>query len=80
MPLGGWPRKKDLKEQGLFSRAVLEQDPEGYILFMTGTLGWSREQVLTYVARIHREVRSGKPHAYYRQRVVWGRKPEVSGS
>jgi hypothetical protein len=80
MPIGGWPKSKDLKEQGLFARVVLEQDPEGYILFMTGTLGWSREQVLTYVARIHEEVRSGKHHAYYKQRVVWGQKPGVSGS
>ncbi|KAK3356515.1 S-adenosyl-L-methionine-dependent methyltransferase [Lasiosphaeria hispida] len=76
MPIGSWPKDKEIKEQGLFSRAVLEQDPEGYILFITNTLGWSREQILVYVAQIRKEVRSGKYHPYYKQLVVWGRKPE----
>ncbi|KAK0702283.1 hypothetical protein B0H67DRAFT_604588 [Lasiosphaeris hirsuta] len=76
MPIGTWPKDKDIKEQGLYSRAVLEQDPKGYILFITNTLGWTREQILVYVAQIRKEIRSGQHHSYYKQLVVWGRKPE----
>lgn len=75
MPIGGWPVDKKLKEMGLYSQVVLEGDPEGYVLFMTNTLGWTREQVLAYVKAVKREVRSAKLHPYYKQKVVWGRKP-----
>ena len=60
---------------GVFARAVIEQDPEGYILFFTNTLGWTREQILSYITTLKHEVRSGKYHAYYKQKIVWGRKP-----
>ena len=42
--------------------------------------GWSREQVQVYIAHLRRELRAGKYHVYYWQKVVWGRKPEKSGS
>jgi len=75
MPIGAWPQDPKLKEVGLFSQLVIEQDPEGYVLFMTNTLGWSREQILSYIAVLKKEVRSGKCQPYYKQKVVWGRKP-----
>ena len=46
------------------------------MLFLANTLGWSREEIIVYLATFRREVRSGEFHAYYRQKVVWGRKPE----
>ena len=46
------------------------------MLLMATTLGWSRDEILVYIAHIKREVRSRKFHPYYRQKVVWGRKPE----
>ncbi|KAK3360485.1 S-adenosyl-L-methionine-dependent methyltransferase [Lasiosphaeria hispida] len=76
MPIGSWPTDDDAKEQGTFTQAALEQDVEGYILFMAETLGWTRRQVLIYVKNVKREMRSKKYHAYYKQKVVWGRKPE----
>ncbi len=75
MPIGAWPADPARKEMGLFSQLVLEQDPEGYVLFMTNSLGWSREQILSYITVLRKEIRSGKYHPYYRQKVVWGRKP-----
>ncbi|KAK0611686.1 S-adenosyl-L-methionine-dependent methyltransferase [Immersiella caudata] len=75
MPIGGWAADPKLKEVGLYSQLVLEGDPEGYVLFMTSTLGWSREQILAYIAAVKRETRSGKLRPYYKQKVVWGRKP-----
>ncbi|KAK5651338.1 hypothetical protein OQA88_12571 [Cercophora sp. LCS_1] len=75
MPIGTWPADKDLKEMGMFAQATLESDPEGYILFMTSTLGWSREEVLAYISVLRKETRMRELHPYYRQKVVWGRKP-----
>ena len=46
----------------------------GYVLFVCHTvLGWSKEEVSVFVAHWRRQVRSKKTHAFYRQRVVWGR-------
>lgn len=50
-------------------------DIEGYILFISGTIGWSREEIQVYIAHLRREMRSGKYHALFKQRAVWGRKP-----
>ncbi|KAJ4243547.1 hypothetical protein NW757_011187 [Fusarium falciforme] len=76
-PIGGWAEDPRLKEVGQFAQAALEQDYEGYVLFMANmVLGWSKEEVSTYCAQLRREIRSGKFHPFYRQRVVYGRKPE----
>lgn len=61
---------------GRFAKLTLESDIEGYVLFMANTIGWTREEIQIYIAHLRREVRSGKFHAFYRQKVVWGRKPE----
>lgn len=54
----------------------LESDTEGYILVLGDLLGWTPGEILVYVAHLRREVRSGKYHSYWPQKVVWGRKPE----
>ncbi|EEU38760.1 uncharacterized protein NECHADRAFT_95105 [Fusarium vanettenii 77-13-4] len=76
VPLGDWPKDPKLKEMGRFSRATLEQDTEGYVLYMATSEGWSREEVSVYAARLRREMRNSKIHAYFRMKVVWGKKPE----
>ncbi|KAL2670037.1 hypothetical protein Neosp_014917 [[Neocosmospora] mangrovei] len=76
-PIGGWAEDPRLKDIGQFAQAALEQDYEGYVLFMANmVLGWSKQEVSTYCAQLRREIRSGKFHPFYRQRVVYGRKPE----
>ena len=75
-PLGPWPKDPALKEIGTLVLHSIESDPEGYILFLAGTLGWSREEVQVYLAHYRREVRSNNYCPYYKQRVIWGRKPE----
>ncbi|KAH7257840.1 S-adenosyl-L-methionine-dependent methyltransferase [Fusarium tricinctum] len=76
-PIGGWAKDPRLKEIGQFAQAALEQDYEGYVLYMANmVLGWSKEEVSLYCAQLRREIRSGKFHPNYRQRVVYGRKPE----
>ncbi|KAM0437943.1 hypothetical protein ACHAQK_007028 [Fusarium lateritium] len=76
-PIGGWAKDPRLRQIGQFAQAALEQDYEGYVLYMANmVLGWSKEEVSLYCAQLRREIRSGKFHPYYRQRVVHGRKPE----
>ncbi|GKU22440.1 unnamed protein product [Fusarium langsethiae] len=76
-PIGSWPKDPRLKEIGQFAQAALEQDYEGYVMYMANmVLGWSRDDVVLYCAQLRKEVRSGKYHPFYRQRVVYGRKPE----
>ncbi|KAH7190040.1 S-adenosyl-L-methionine-dependent methyltransferase [Fusarium oxysporum] len=76
-PIGGWPRDPRLKQIGQFAQAALEQDYEGYVLYMANmVLGWTKEEVSVYCAQLRREIRSGKFHPFYRQRVVYARKPE----
>lgn len=64
-----------MKELGQYGKLVLESDIEGYVLFMANTLGWTRTEIQVYIAHLRREIRSGKYQPYYRQKVVWGRKP-----
>lgn len=55
---------------------ALMADIEGYVLFVSAALGWSRSEIHVLVAQMRREMRSGEYHAFYKQKVVWGRKPE----
>ncbi|KAJ3520910.1 hypothetical protein NM208_g13524 [Fusarium decemcellulare] len=76
-PIGSWPKDPKLKEIGQFSHAAMEQDFEGFVLYMASiVLGWSKEEVSVYCSQLRREMRSGKYHPYCRLRVVYGRKPE----
>ncbi|KAI0538717.1 S-adenosyl-L-methionine-dependent methyltransferase [Xylaria digitata] len=74
--LGPWPADPKHKEIGQYARLALEQDVEGFIMYMwTTVLGWTREEITVYAAHLRRELRSPNFHAYYPQRVVVGRKP-----
>jgi len=74
--IGPWPADPKYKEIGQYARLALEQDIEGYIIYLwTNGLGWTREEIAVYAAHLRRELRSTRFHAYYPQRVVVGRKP-----
>lgn len=65
-----------MKEIGRYAQATLEQDIEGYVLFMANTVeGWTNEEVEVYISMLRRELRQGKMHPYYHQKVVWAQKP-----
>ncbi|KAK5655755.1 hypothetical protein OQA88_5292 [Cercophora sp. LCS_1] len=76
VPVGGWPKDPKLKEIGQFSQLGFLRDPEGYVLFLANALGWKREEIGLYLAHLRRELKSPRVHGFYRQRVLWGRKPE----
>jgi len=76
-PLGGWAKDPKLKEVGQFTQLAVTQDTEGLVLFLANTLGWTREEILGYIAQFKRELRSGKFCPWYWQKIIWGRKPEA---
>ncbi|KAI1432557.1 S-adenosyl-L-methionine-dependent methyltransferase [Xylaria sp. CBS 124048] len=74
--LGPWPADAKLKEIGQYARLGIEQDIEGFLLYMwTSVLGWTREEIAVYAAHLRRELRNPNFHAWYPKRVVVGRKP-----
>lgn len=74
--MGAWPKDPVLKELGTVTQMALESDIEGTILFMASTVGWSREQIHVYIAHLRQAIKSEKYFPYYKQKIVWGRKPE----
>ncbi|KAK7433047.1 hypothetical protein QQZ08_000520 [Neonectria magnoliae] len=77
VPIGGWPKDPKFKEIGRFAQATLEQDIEGYVLFMANTVeGWTREEVEVYISLLRRELASRKMHPYYLQKAIWAKKSE----
>ncbi|KAF9773114.1 hypothetical protein IL306_009157 [Fusarium sp. DS 682] len=77
-PMGGWHPEERLRQVGQYMQAALERDYEGYLLFLAcELLGWTEEQVRALCTQLRREIRSGQHHPYFRQRIVYGQKPEV---
>ena len=77
VPVGDWPKDDRLKEIGRFTNLSILSDVEGHIAFMASLLeGWTKEQVVLYCAQLRKELKAkNRAHAYYLQRIVWGRKP-----
>ncbi|KAF4968109.1 hypothetical protein FSARC_4470 [Fusarium sarcochroum] len=79
IPIGGWAKDRKLKEIGRYVLAALEADFEGYVLYMASQLlEWSMNEVEVYCAQLRRELRSGTNHPFFRYRVVYGQKPDLS--
>ncbi|KAI1660025.1 S-adenosyl-L-methionine-dependent methyltransferase [Daldinia decipiens] len=80
VPMGPWPADPKLKEIGQWAQYTLEQDLEGYVVFMWNTvLGRSLEEMQVFLASFRKELRSSRTiHAYIPQRVVYARKPEAA--
>jgi hypothetical protein len=57
---------------------AVEQDTEGTMLVMAGLAGWSPDEVRVYIAQLRREFRCKDIHGYYRQKIVWARKPATT--
>ncbi|EWZ85313.1 hypothetical protein BFJ63_vAg6210 [Fusarium oxysporum f. sp. narcissi] len=77
LPIGSWPKDPKMQEIGNFAFAAMDQDLEGFVLYMASVvLGWSQDEVTVYCSQLRRELRSGKYHPYCRLRLVYGKKPE----
>lgn len=77
-PIGNWPKDPEMKEMGEVQQMAFLADIEGYVMLMSATVGWSREQTIVFVAQMRREMRSGEYHPLFKQKIVWGQKPYSS--
>ncbi|KAI8675416.1 hypothetical protein NCS57_00442700 [Fusarium keratoplasticum] len=78
-PVGGWTLDKKLAEIGRFTQLTLENDMEGYTLFLwTSILGWPQDEYQVFLAKMRRIMRNTKSiHIYCKYKYVYGRKPET---
>ncbi|KAH7122013.1 S-adenosyl-L-methionine-dependent methyltransferase [Dactylonectria estremocensis] len=74
-PIGGWPKDPMYRDIGLYMQSAFEQDAKGTVLHMATILGWTEDEVTVFVSHFRREMRTGSIHPFFRQKVVWGRKP-----
>ncbi|KAI1190801.1 S-adenosyl-L-methionine-dependent methyltransferase [Nemania serpens] len=77
LPATAWPRDPRLQQLGAFSQLAMEQDLDGYAMYLfTNALGWSAQQVTVFLARVRKEMRDLRIQPYFLIEVVYGRKPE----
>jgi len=75
-PSNTWPKDKYMKELGNWNMINILEGLEGFCLaLMTRGLGWKKEEVDVFVAKVSSDVKNRGIHAYYPMPVVWGRKP-----
>ncbi|KAJ8120985.1 hypothetical protein O1611_g10219 [Lasiodiplodia mahajangana] len=77
LPATPWPQDQKMQQLGAFSRLAMEQDLDGYAMYLfTNALGWSEQQVTVFLARVRKEMRDLRIQPYFLIEVVYGRKPE----
>ncbi|KAL3490777.1 S-adenosyl-L-methionine-dependent methyltransferase [Aspergillus germanicus] len=76
VPIGGWPGDPGLKQLGLYNRLQWVEGIEGWCMYLlTTVLGWTREEVEVYLAKMRKGLQDSSIHAYQECTVVYGRKP-----
>ncbi|WDK21268.1 methyltransferase domain-containing protein [Colletotrichum graminicola] len=75
-PFNNWPEDPKLREIGRWNCANLDMGLEGFSMaLMTRVNGWTREAVEELCEEVKREVKDTRLHAYWRQHVIYARKP-----
>ncbi|KAL4879871.1 S-adenosyl-L-methionine-dependent methyltransferase [Aspergillus karnatakaensis] len=65
VPIGGWSSDPHLKQVGLYTRLHWEEGIEGWTMYLlTAVLGWTRQEVEVYLARMRKGLRDSNIHAY----------------
>ncbi|KAK4545871.1 hypothetical protein LTR36_002435 [Oleoguttula mirabilis] len=75
-PSNSWPKDPFMKELGRWNQINILDGLEGFCLALfTRGLGWSKEEVDVFVARVSRDLHDRRIHAYFPMPVTFGRKP-----
>jgi len=73
---GNWPTERKAKAIGQCSKLTLEQDPEGWVLYLWNfVLGWSHDEIRVYLAHVLRQLNNPQTQAYINHKVWWAQKP-----
>ncbi|ESU17625.1 hypothetical protein FGSG_13857 [Fusarium graminearum PH-1] len=76
VPIGTWPKNKDLKQWGAWNRQFLMQGLEGFsIRGLTELLGWEYEKAQVFLVDMRKELLNPSLHSYVLVTAVWGQKP-----
>ncbi|KAB2581224.1 Secondary metabolism regulator LAE1 [Lasiodiplodia theobromae] len=79
LPMGAWPKDPVLKQMGSFNMVQTVEGLEAYDLaIFTRILGWTKEEVDVFNAKVRKELAKKGVHALINFWIVWGQKPEVS--
>ncbi|KAI5361823.1 Putative S-adenosyl-L-methionine-dependent methyltransferase [Septoria linicola] len=75
-PSSSWPKDPFMKELGRWNQVNIIDGLEAFCLaLLTRGLGWRKEEVDVFVARVSNDFRNRKIHAYFPMPVVYGRRP-----
>ena len=75
-PSNSWPRDPYMKEIGRWNQMNILDGLEGFCLaLLIRGLGWKKEEVDIFVAKVSNDLRNRKIHAYFPMPVVMARKP-----
>lgn len=79
IPVGGWPKDPKLSEVGSFVKLTIENDIEGYTLFMWhNILKWPAEDYQLFLMGMRKMLKNRKVHSYMKIRYIFGRKPTTA--
>jgi hypothetical protein len=75
-PINQWPRDRRYKKIGQWTEYNFVYGLEAMTLALfTGFMGWTKEQVLEFVARVRQDWRNVKRRGYFDLYITYGRKP-----
>lgn len=75
-PSNTWPRDPYMKELGHWNMVNIIEGLEGFCLqLLSKGLGWQKQEIDIFVAKVTADIKDRRIHAYYPMPVVWGRKP-----
>ena len=78
LPIGPWPKDKQMKTIGAWNLVQLEDGLEGFTLrLFTQHLGWTKPEVDVMLAKVRKDLRDPRIHAQYDFHVVYGQKPQT---
>lgn len=76
VPIGTWPRDKNLKMLGAYQREHMIISIESFTLApLTRIMGWSVEEVQVLIAGVRSELKNPKNHLLTIFHFAYGRKP-----
>ncbi|KAM5349833.1 hypothetical protein ACJ41O_006338 [Fusarium nematophilum] len=78
VPIGTWPKDKQLKHWGSWNKQFLLQALEGFsIRGLTEMLGWKYEDAQIYLSDMRKELNNPDLHSYLDVTIIYGQKPEA---
>jgi SAM-dependent methyltransferase len=75
VPIGPWPRDPGLKKVGVYNKAIVLDFFGAIMAPFTRGLGWTTEQVETFLVEVRKSIHDPGIHAYYSFHTVFGQKP-----